>query len=144
MTTAFASLQASLVAAMQAAISGAVVHSNRVRPLPADACRAVLVERVDAREIKVLLGCSDWQTTFSAVCTAKVAPAQPDADAACDQLLEQVWSAVHALHLDGVIDINLEPSIEWAYDATDVQSASATLRLSIVHRVNATDLQIRS
>lgn len=140
--SAFAAVQTELVSALQAALpAGVQVHANRVRPVPRETGRSVLVRRIESREVETgTLGCTDWLTTFSVQAMAKAGTAGADPDALADDLLQTVWQALVGLALPDAIDTRTEPGIDWDFDATEVQSASAQLRFSVLHRTQANTL----
>jgi hypothetical protein len=140
--SAFASIQAALVAALQAALpAGVPVHANRVRPVARETGRSVLVRRLDSREVDTgTLGCTDWLTTFSVRSMAAPVATGADPDALADELLQTVWQALTGLVLPDAIDTRTEPGIDWDFDATEVQAASAQLRFSVLHRTQANTL----
>lgn len=141
--SAFAALQASLVAALQAAMPpGVVVHANRVRPVARESARNILVRRVVTREAPGgSIGCTDWITSFSVMCMAKPTASEPDPDTAADELLQLVWGAIKGLSLPDAIDITAEPAIDWDFDASETTSVGADLRLNVLHRTQANTLQ---
>ena len=140
--SAFAAVQAALVAALQAALpAGVPVHANRVRPVARETGRSVIVRRIESREVETgTVGCTDWLTTFSVQAMAKAGAAGADPDAQADDLLQTVWQALDGLALPDAIDTRTEPGIDWDFDATEVQSASAQLRFSVLHRTQANTL----
>ena len=84
MTTAFASLQAALLAALSSApaLAGGNIGTNRLRPIPTGQSTA-LVLRLDASEgTERVLGCVDWQTAFTVECYARGASSTTDLVAA--------------------------------------------------------------
>lgn len=140
--TAFAAVQAALVAALQSAMpAGVVVHANRVRPVARETGRSVLVRLVGSSEVQTgAVGCTDWLTTFTVRGMAKATATSADAEAAADELLQLLWSALTSLTLPDAIDTRAEPGIDWDFDATEVQTASAELRFSVLHRTQANTL----
>lgn len=140
--TAFAAVQAALVAALQAAMpAGVPVHVNRVRPVARETGRSVLVRIVGSAEVQTgMVGCTDWLTTFVVRAMAKTSAGAADPEAAADDLLQLLWQALAGLALPDAIDTRTEPGIDWDFDATEVQSASAELRFSVLHRTQANTL----
>lgn len=142
--TALLGIVEGLCAALEAvpAHAGVKVYRNRSRPVAALEREAIFVRLQGTRRITdAPLGVADWETVIQVEVAARgttgVDPAQT-----VDALLASAWVALLGapLGLPDVIDLDAEPSIEWAYDAADTPIASATFSLQVRHATKALDL----
>ena len=143
MTTAFASLQAALLAALSSApaLAGGNIGSNRLRPIPTGQSTA-LVLRLDASEgTERVLGCVDWQTAFTVECYARGATSAADLVAAVDTLLADTWAGLASLSFQALgDDLIVDPRIDWQFDDGETPMVCAVIRLSAAHRTASSTL----
>jgi len=133
-------IQQAIVAALAAspAVAGGRVWANRLRPLAAGQDTGVVVRLSlsRAQPVQQLSGPMDWQTVYAVECVARgTAPAQDPAQAV-DALLAASWSRLSALSLDalGVIDLRVQPAIDWDYDEAETVLARAAISVQVWHR----------
>ncbi len=140
--TAFATIVAGVVSALQDAHPGVSVQANRTRPASASQAQAIVV-RLDSsrRDTTGPLGATDWQTVLEVECAART-PTGADPAAAADALLATTWQAVLSvpLQLPDVLDLDADPEITWDFDAGETPMVSATFRLLVRHRTHANSL----
>jgi hypothetical protein len=141
MTTAFKSVQAALVAALEAApaLSGVVVHKNRTRALAREEQSAILVRLDASRDDDGPLGVTDWATSFEVEAVARGATGADPADAV-DPLLESLWAALRGLSVSGALEVAADPQIDWAFESGDTPLASALVRVTVRHRTEGNTL----
>lgn len=140
--SAFLTVQSALVTALQARpeLVGVTVHKNRTRALAREEQRAVLV-RLDSSRVVAdgVLGVTDWETAFEVEALARGESGADPAEAV-DALLAAVWAALPDVDVVGAIDVRVEPSIDWTFDAADTPTASALLRVTVMHRTDLNTL----
>ncbi len=143
MTTAFANLQAALLAALSSApaLAGGNIGTNRLRPIPTGQSTA-LVLRLDASEgTERVLGCIDWQTAFTVECYARGASSTTDLVAAVDTLLADTWARLAGLSFQALgADLIVDPRIDWQFDDGETPMVCAVIRLSAAHRTASSTL----
>lgn len=139
-------IQSAIVNALLAApvVASGNVKANTTRPLSAGQNLACVVRLAQSRAAtpQVLGGPYDWTTRFDVECLARAALGSADPVAAVDGLLEQVWARLSTLPTSGlgVIDVRMNPSIDWQVDDADAPAASATVSLFVNHRTQANTL----
>lgn len=146
MSTAFATVQLALVAALSAApaLADGRIHANSLRPIPAGHNAAIVLRLEQSAGDEQVLGALDWRTSFVVECYAR-APAGADPSLAVDALLAAVWQRLAALDEAATgACITLQPAIEWQYDATETPVACASIRLTAQHRSTTADLTLWS
>ena len=139
-------IQTAIVTALMAApaVAGGNVKANVVRPFSAGQSLACVVRLVQSRAPtpQVLGGFYTWDTRFDVECMARGANGAADPVAAVDALLELVWQRLSTLPTTGlgVVDVRMQPSIDWQVDEIDLPVASATVSLFVNHRTASTTL----
>ena len=118
--SAFKQVQAALVAALQAApgLAGVAVRTNQTRSLPREEQAGVMVRLDGSRKLSGSLGVTDWETAFEVEPIVRAASGA-DPAVVLDPLLQAVWSALHAVSLPSVTDLDFDPQLEWTFDAGD-------------------------
>lgn len=144
--TAFASIQATLLATLMAspALAAGRIYTNPSRALQ-DGLTPAIVLRLDAAEAtEYPLGVHAWRTAFVVECYARATSGQ-DPMAAVDTLLADTWARLAALDSNTLhADLSLSPKIDWQYDATDTAMACAVIRLTAQHYTDTTSLTPRA
>lgn len=144
--SAHLSIQQAIVAALLAApaVAGGNVKANTTRPMSAGQSQACVVRLAQSRAAtpQVLAGPYDWTTRFDVECLARAANGGADPVAAVDGLLELVWARLSTLPTTGlgVMDVRMNPSIDWQVDDADAPAASAVVSLFVNHRTTSTTL----
>ncbi len=135
--SAFAAIQAALMAALSAApaLAEGRVYADRSRPLAATYDSAISVRMEASNATSATTKTLDWTTAYSIECYAR-ATADLSRGEAVDALLSAVWLRLSALDLRalGVASIILQPNIDWQYDDADSLMAVAVINLQIQHR----------
>ena len=143
MSTAFAALQAALLAALTAApaLAGGRISANRLRPIPTGQNTAIVLRMGRSKGSEEVLGALDWQTPFAVECYARAA-AGADPQPAVDVLLSDVWARLAALN-DATLgaSISINPEIDWQYDDADTPAVCAVIQITAQHRTARATLQ---
>ena len=142
-TTAFAAIQAALLAAIMAspALASGNISVNRQRPIASGQSCAIVLRMDHAAGTEMVIGALDWQTTFIVECYATGA-AGSDPSSAVDALLSDTWARLSALSFESLgASISLDPHIEWQYDDVAVPIVCAVIRLTAQHRTTTLVLQ---
>lgn len=137
MSSAFATLQAALLAALVSApaLAGGNVSASRLRPISAGSSTALVLRLEQAEGEERVLGAVDWQTSFSVECYARGAAAGADLVAAVDPLLTDTWARLAALSFASLgADITLNPKVDWQFDDGETPMVCAVIRLTATHR----------
>lgn len=139
--SAFKQVQAALVAALQAdaGLAGVIVRGNQTRALPREEQAGVMVRLDVSRKFSGSLGVTDWETAFEVETIVRATSGSDPADA-LDPLLQSVWSALHAVSLPSVTDVDFDPSLDWTFDAGDTPLGSVLFRISVRHRTDLNTL----
>lgn len=143
MTTAFASVQSELIAALGTApaLAGGRIYANRLRPIAAGSNTAIVVRMDAADGTEQVLGSIDWATTYAVECYARSATGA-DPAAAVDALLADTWARLAALDFTTLdASITLSPKIDWQYDDAETPVVCAVIHLSAQHRTALVTLQ---
>jgi hypothetical protein len=143
MSTAFATLQAALLAALTAApaLAGGRISANRLRPIPTGQSTAIVLRLDQAEAQEQVLGALDWQTAFVVECYARAA-AGVDPQPAVDSLLNDVWQRLAAREAASLgASITISPKVDWQYDDADTPVVCAVIHLVAQHRTALTTLQ---
>lgn len=144
--SAHAAIQASIVSALLAApaAAGGNVKANSTRPLASSSSSAVVVRLVQSRAATPqMLGAGyDWTTAYQIDCLARGSTGASDPVAAVDALLDLVWARLSSLVTTGmgVMDVRMQPQIDWTIDDAETPLVAATVTLQVNHRTNATTL----
>lgn len=144
--TAFATIQAALLAALNVnpALAGGRISANRMRPIPVGQNTAIVLRLDNADGNEVVLGCTDWQTSFAVECYARAA-AGADAAAAVDALLFDIWARLCSLDFTALgASVSMAPKIDWQYDDQDAPTCCAIIHLSAQHQTTTASLAPRS
>jgi len=146
MSTAFATIAATLLAALKAtpALAAGRVYTNPTRAIQ-DSFTPAIVLRLDAAEAtEYPLGVHSWRTAFVVECYARASSGQ-DPMTAVDTLLADTWARLAALDATTLgADLSLSPKIDWQYDAADTPVVCAVIRLTAQHYTDTTTLAPRS
>ena len=144
MSTAFQSLIAAVVSALQAApaLADGRVYANRMQPLPAGRSTAVVVRLEQSSASGTVLGALDWTTQLAVECLAR-GQVGTDPAAAVDPLLQATWQRMRALDPAqlGAMDIESDSAIEWLFEELETPLACAVIRLRVLHRTPVSNLQ---
>lgn len=140
--TAFATVQAALLAALTAApvLAGGNIGVNTTRPVAAGKTTAIVLRLERSAGLETALGALDWDTEFAVECHARGATGA-DPVAAVDALLADVWARIAAL-----TDAQLggspqgQAAIDWQFDADETPTVVAVLRVTVRHRTPFTTL----
>lgn len=142
-TTAQHQLLQEVVASLSAApaLADGRVYANRVRPVSAPSATAVAVRLESSNGQKPTLHGIDWSTVLQVECYAR-STAQADPAQAVDALLHAAWQRLSGFSPSslGLMDLSLQPRIEWDYDDGDTPTVCAVIRLVAVHRTPANSL----
>lgn len=144
--SAHAGIQAAIVAALLAApaAAGGNVKANTTRPVASSSSSAVVVRMVQSRAATPqMLGAGyDWTTAYQIDCLARGANGAADPIAAVDALLDLVWARLSTLVTTGlgVMDVRMQPQIDWTLDDAETPLVAATVTLQVNHRTTATTL----
>lgn len=143
MSTAFATLQAALLAALTAApaLAGGRISANRLRPIAAGHSTAIVLRLDQSQGSEEVLGALDWQSVYTVECYARAATGT-DPAAAVDALLSDVWARLGALN-DATLgaSISINPKVDWQYDDSDTPVVCAVIQLVAQHRTPRATLQ---
>lgn len=135
--SAFASIQAALVAALSAApaLAAGRIYTDRARPLATGFDSAVSVRMESSSAAEVMMGALDWTTAYSVECYAR-ATEGTDRATAVDALLTAAWLRLSAMDAQviGAMAVTLHPQIDWQYDDADTLMGCAIIRLQVQHR----------
>jgi hypothetical protein len=140
--SAFASIQAAIIAALSAAtaLAGGRIYANRLRPIADGTATAIVVRLEQASGTEMVIGTVDWQSSFTVECFAR-ATTGTDPAAAVDTLLSDVWARLSVLSFETLgANVALDPRIDWQYDELDTPMVCAVLRLSAQHRTTNSTL----
>lgn len=141
--TAFATIQAALLAALTAApaLAGGRISANRLRPIAAGHSTAIVLRLDQSQGGEEVLGALDWQTVFAIECYARAA-AGADPQPAVDGLLNDVWARLGALN-DATLgaSISINPKVDWQYDDADTPVVCAVIQIVARHRTARATLQ---
>jgi len=143
MSTAFASIQAALQAALSAApaLAGGRISANRVRPIPAGQATAIVLRLEQSAGDDSVMGLTAWQTAYTIECYGR-ASVGSDPSGAVDALLSDTWDRLAGIDLSAQgTSISLQPQIDWQYDDTDTPQACAVIRLTAQHYTTQATLQ---
>lgn len=146
MSTAFATLQASLLAAIVAtpSLAGGRVSVNRMRPIPAGQDTAIVLRLEAAEGHEFVIGSIDWNSTYVVECYAR-GSAGADPESAVDTLLLDTWARLAALDFSQIgAAVTVDPKIQWQYDETDTPIVCAVIHLSAQHTTTSASLAPRS
>jgi len=144
--SAHLAIQSAIVAARVAApaVAGGNVRTNATRPMAAGVSGGVVVRLVQSRAAtpQVLGGPYDWTTQYSIECLARSATGSADPVAAVDALLALVWERLSTLNTTGlgVIDVRMQPAIDWQVDDAETPTVAAVVNLLVNHRTTSTTL----
>ena len=144
--SAHLAIQQAIAAALLAApaVASGNVRQNATRPVASASTQAVVVRlaQSSAATPQVLAGPYTWTTRFEVECLARAAIGTADPVAAVDTLLEAVWSRLSTLNTTGlgVMDVRMQPTIDWQLDDSETPLASATVYLQVTHRTASTSL----
>ena len=144
--TAFATIQAALLAALNAtvALAGGRISANRLRPIPVGQNTAIVLRLDAASGSEQVIGVTDWQTQFDVECYAR-ASAAADAAAAVDALLFDAWARLCSLDFSALgASVSLQPKIDWQYDDLDSPTCCAIIHLSAQHQTTTASLAART
>lgn len=142
MSTAFASIQAAIMAALSAAtaLADGRIYANRLRPIGAGHASAIVVRLEQSAGTEMVIGTVDWQSSFTVECYGRTASGT-DPAGAVDALLADVWQRLSALDFETLgAHISLDARIDWQYDDADTPLACAVLRLTAQHRTTTPTL----
>ena len=144
--SAHLAIQQAIATALLAApaVASGNVRQNATRPVASASSQGVVVRlaQSSAPTPQVLAGPYTWQTRFEIECLARAASGTADPVAAVDGLLEAVWSRLSTLNTTGlgVVDLRMQPTIDWQLDDSETPLASATVYLQVTHRTASTTL----
>ena len=144
--SAHLAIQQAIVAALNAApaLAGGNVKANATRPVASANAQAIVVRLAQTRAAtpQLLGGPYDWTTRYEVECLARAASGAADPVAAVDTLLEAVWARLSALNTTGlgVVDVRMQPAIDWQLDDNETPVAVATVYLLVNHRTASTSL----
>jgi len=144
--SAHLSIQSAIVAALLAApaLAGGNVQANTLRPLASSKSSAVVVRMLQSRAAtpQMISGPYDWVTTYQVECLARGAAGSSESAAAVDGLLMDAWQRLSTLSPAGlgVIDVRMQPAIDWQMDDADTALVAAVISLQVNHRTEATTL----
>ena len=144
--SAHAAIQAAIVTALLAApaAAGGNVRSNATRPMAASSNTGVVVRTMQSRAAtpQILGGPYDWTTMFQIECLARASAGSSDPVAAVDALLDLVWARLSTMNTAGlgVIDVRMQPQIDWLVDDGETPVVAATVSLAVSHRTTSTTL----
>lgn len=139
-------IQSAIIAALVAApaAAGGNVKANTTRPVAAGSSSAVVVRLVQstAATPQTLGGPYDWTTAYQVDCLARGSTGASDPVAAVDALLDLVWARLSTLVTTGlgVMDVRMQPRIDWTIDDAETPLVAATVTLQVNHRTTATTL----
>ena len=142
MSTAFATLQAALIAALGAdvALAGGRIYVNRLRPIAANQASAIVVRLDQASGTEMVIGTVSWSTSYTVECYARAASGA-DPMAAVDDLLADAWARLAALDFTALdATLSISPQIDWQYDDAETPVACAVLRLTAQHNTSTNNL----
>ena len=143
MTTVFRAIAVALAASLTGApaLAGVPVFQNRLKPLPEDKARAVVLRTERSAGQEVVLGMTDWQTDYAIECYGRGATGA-DPSAAVDDLVKAVWARLATVDLSAyqVMGSTLNPDISWDYGDAETPFACAIFRLQIIHRTPSATL----
>lgn len=144
--SAHLAIQQAIVAALSAApaLASGNVRANATRPVAAASGQGIVVRLAQTRAAtpQLLGGPYDWTTRYEVECLARAATGTADPVAAVDTLLESVWARLSALNTTGlgVVDVRMQPAIDWQLDDSETPVAAATVYLLVNHRTASTSL----
>lgn len=144
--SAQAAIQAAIVAALlvSPAAAGGNVKANTTRPVASSSSSAVVVRLLQstAATPQTLGGPYDWTTAYQVDCLARGAAGASDPVAAVDALLDLVWARLSTLVTTdlGVMDVRMQPRIDWTIDDAETPLVAATVTLQVNHRTTSTTL----
>ncbi len=141
-TTAFTTVQAAMLAALQAApaLADGRISTNRLRAIPVNQATAIVLRLDQTAGAEVVLGHIDWQTTYVVECYARAATGS-DPALAVDALLTDAWARLAGMDGGAIgADISLQPQIDWQYDDADTPVVCAVIRINAQHRTAANSI----
>ena len=144
--SAHLAIQSAIVSALLAApaLAGGHVVANSLRPVASSKTAALVVRMLQSRAAtpQVLGGPYDWVTTFQVECLARGSTGSTESAAAVDSLLESAWQRLSTLNTTGlgVMDVRMQPAIDWQMDGEDQPLVAAVISLQVNHRTSATTL----
>ena len=144
--SAHLSIQSAIVSALLAApaLAGGNVQANTLRPVSSSKTSAVVVRLLQSRAAtpQTLGAGYDWTTTYQVECLARGAAGSSESAATVDALLESAWSRLSTLNPAGlgVMDVRMQPAIDWQMDDAETPLVAAVISLSVNHRTQATSL----
>ena len=144
--SAHLSIQSAIVAALLSApaLAGGNVQANTLRPVAGSKAAALVVRMLQSRANtpQVLGGPYDWITTFQVECLARGAAGSTESAAAVDSLLDAAWQRLATLNPAGlgVVDVRMQPAIDWQMDGEDQPLVAAVISLQVKHRTTTTTL----
>ena len=144
--SAHLAIQQAIAAALLAApaVASGNVRQNATRPVASASTQGVVVRlaQSSAATPQVLAGPYNWTTRFEVECLARASSGSADPVAAVDTLLEAVWSRLSTLNTTGlgVVDVRMQPAIDWQLDDSETPVAAATVYLLVNHRTASTSL----
>lgn len=143
MTTAFASIQDTIMAKMTAtpALAEGRVYPNRLRPIASNHSTAIVVRMDKTEGTEIVIGAMDWTTSYSIECYARTTPGSDPCDAV-DAILLESWARLSDLNVSGqgVMAYTLNPQIDWQYDDADTPVVCAITQLRVQHRTPTNNL----
>ena len=142
-TSAFAAIQAALLASLNAApaLAGGRITANKTRPIPTGQATAIVLRLDQTEGAEVMLGRIDWRTSLSIECHARGTSTSDDPVRLVDTLLAAVWARLSALSLAALdADLTIAPQIDWQYDDSEAPLVCAVLRVTVTHRTAVTTL----